>query len=114
MGTWGRGDSRQKDLQIKAFMCPHMCPHQGVFCGDTGSEGRGSMTPAEFRLVYDFRDAQARRQAREHRALWGKRLTDCHALDQSHVLLVFRSGGARWLPWEERRKKQILGRKAVA
>jgi len=35
-GRWGRGDSRQKDLQIKAFMCPHMCPHQGVFCGDTG------------------------------------------------------------------------------
>jgi hypothetical protein len=35
-GQWGRGDSGQKDLQIKAFMCPHMCPHQGIFGGDTG------------------------------------------------------------------------------
>jgi hypothetical protein len=35
-GRWGRGDSRQKDLQIKAFVCPHMCPHQGIFGGDTG------------------------------------------------------------------------------
>jgi hypothetical protein len=71
------------------------------------------MTPAELRLVYDFRDAQARRQAREHRALWGRRLTDYYVLDEDHVVLVFRSGGARWLPWEERRKKKILGREAA-
>ena len=37
-GRWGRGGSRQKSLQNKAFTCPHMCPHQGNFCGDTGPE----------------------------------------------------------------------------
>jgi hypothetical protein len=72
------------------------------------------MTPAELCLVYDFRDDQARRQAREHRALWSRWLTNYYALDERHVVLVFRSGGAQWLPWEERREKQNLGRKAAA
>jgi hypothetical protein len=67
------------------------------------------MTPAELFAIYDFRDPQARRQAREHRALWGRRLTDYYALDDERVVLVFRSCGARWLPWEVRRKKMILG-----
>jgi len=71
------------------------------------------MTLAELRLVYDFRDPSSRRQAREHRVRWGRRFTDYYALDERHVVLVFRSGGTQWLPWEERRKKQILGRAAA-
>jgi hypothetical protein len=70
-------------------------------------------TPAEFVLVYDLRDPAAGQRARRHRRYWGRLYTDLHVLDERHVALVFHSGGARWLPWEERRKKWILDREAA-
>jgi hypothetical protein len=70
-------------------------------------------TPAEFFLIYDAQDPHALRQAQKHRRYWGGRFVGIYPLDDRYLLFCFRSGGERWLPWEERRKKMILGRAAA-
>jgi hypothetical protein len=64
-------------------------------------------------IVYDLRDPSGWRHASQHRRLWGRRLTDIHVLDPHHILLLFRSGGERWRPWERARLRWILGTRAV-
>jgi hypothetical protein len=72
------------------------------------------MTPPEFVLVYDLGDPGAGHRVRRHRRYWGRLHTDLHALDELHVVLVFRSGGARWWAWEAVRKEWILGDEEAA
>jgi hypothetical protein len=59
-------------------------------------------------VTYDLRDPIAWQAARRHRALWGKLYCDIVALDYDHILLVFRSAGERWRPWELVRLSRIL------
>ena len=73
----------------------------------------GLMTPAELCLVCDFRDPHALSQTQRHRRYWGRRFVDICPLDDRHLLFCFRLGGERWLTWEERRKRMILGREAA-
>jgi hypothetical protein len=72
------------------------------------------MNAAPFTVVYDLRDANAWRGAHEHRRLWGRRFADFHVLDEDHVVIEFRSGGERWLPWEKRRLEWILAEQGAA
>jgi hypothetical protein len=76
------------------------------------------MTPAELCLVFDLQDEEERQQARDVRTFWGRRLTECYALDERHVVLLCRHGVPRWRVWEARRKEwileRILGREAAA
>jgi hypothetical protein len=67
------------------------------------------MVSEGFAIVYDRTCAHAWRQAHTHRALWGMRFCQHYALDEDHLVIVFRPGGARWASWEARRKQRILG-----
>ena len=59
--------------------------------------------------VYDLRDPAAWRAAHRHRGSWGKHYTDVHALDNDHVVLIFRPApDERWRAWERARLKRIL------
>ncbi len=71
---------------------------------------RASTLSPKFVVTYDLRDSDAWRRAHQHRRLWGKLYSDYYILDQDHVLLVFRSAGARWERWEQARKRMILSK----
>jgi hypothetical protein len=45
-------------------------------------------------VVYDLADPASWEQAREDRAAWGKDLTEIHRLDNNHVAIEFKPGGA--------------------
>ena len=45
-------------------------------------------------VVYDLRDPDAWTRAREQRAAWGRGRTEIYALDNDHVIIEFRAGGA--------------------
>jgi hypothetical protein len=45
-------------------------------------------------VVYDLEDPDSWEQAHEDRAAWGKELTEIHTLDNNHVAIVFKPGGA--------------------
>ncbi len=62
--------------------------------------------------VYDLRDPAAWQSAHRHRGFWGKLYTDVHALDNDHVVLIFRPApDERWRPWESARLRWILGQR---
>jgi hypothetical protein len=65
-------------------------------------------------VLYDLRVAETCLRVHQHRKLSGKLYTDYHFLDQDRVVLVFRSGGARWVRWEEAQKRIILGKRVAA
>jgi hypothetical protein len=59
-------------------------------------------------VVYDLRDPLAWQAAHRHRALWGRRYTDIHAVGYDHVALVFRPAPDEgWRPWEAVRRAWI-------
>ncbi len=45
-------------------------------------------------VVYDLRDPAAWTRAREQRALWGRERSEIYALDNNHIVVAFRGGGA--------------------
>ena len=45
-------------------------------------------------VVYDLGESGSWEQAREDRATWGKELTEIHRLDNNHVAIEFKPGGA--------------------
>jgi hypothetical protein len=45
-------------------------------------------------VVYDLGDPDSWEQAREDRGAWGKELTEIHRLDNNHVAIEFKPGGA--------------------
>jgi hypothetical protein len=45
-------------------------------------------------VIYEFADPASWEQAREDRAAWGKELTEIHTLDNNHVAIEFKLGGA--------------------
>ena len=48
-------------------------------------------------VVYDLRDSEAWTRAGRERAAWGRERATIHALDDDHVVIKFRAGGAREL-----------------
>lgn len=46
-------------------------------------------------VLYDLRDPEAWARARRERAAWGKSRTPIHTLDNDHIILEFRPGGAQ-------------------
>ena len=48
----------------------------------------------EVLMLYDLRDPDAWQQAHDDRRAWGKPWCDIFDLDQDHVVLRFRPGGA--------------------
>ena len=45
-------------------------------------------------VCYDLRDPEQWEQARKDIEAWGRALTATHRLDNDHVLIVFKPGGA--------------------
>ena len=44
--------------------------------------------------MYDLRDPEAWERAERERAAWGRLWTEIHTLDNDHVIIVFKPGGA--------------------
>ncbi len=44
--------------------------------------------------VYDLRDPDAWERAGRERAAWGRQWTEIHTLDNEHVIIEFKPGGA--------------------
>jgi hypothetical protein len=44
--------------------------------------------------VYDLRDPDAWERAGRERAAWGRMWTEIHTLDNDHVIIEFKPGGA--------------------
>jgi hypothetical protein len=71
--------------------------------GSVGSEGS-----AELIVVYDLRGPDGWQAAHRHRASWGRRFADVHALGDNHITLVFRPApDQRWASWERERLRWI-------
>ncbi len=45
-------------------------------------------------VMYDLRDPEAWMRAHRERAAWGKDLTVVFVVDQDHIILEFKAGGA--------------------
>ena len=48
-------------------------------------------------VVYDLRDPETWERARREREAWGRKLAEIHALDNDHVVIEYKAGGAREL-----------------
>lgn len=44
--------------------------------------------------AYDLRDPEAWERAGRERAAWGREMSEIHRLDNDHVIIVFKPGGA--------------------
>jgi hypothetical protein len=49
-------------------------------------------------VLYDLRDPEVWERAGRERRAWGRERTEIHGLDNDHVIIVFRAGGALELP----------------
>lgn len=68
-------------------------PHTDYHEAGPGSlrDGRGDQG---LLVVYDLADPEAWDRAGQERRAWGVEFADVHALDNDHVAIVFRPGGA--------------------
>jgi hypothetical protein len=51
--------------------------------------------PPKALVLYDLRDPEAWARAGRERAAWGHERATIHALDNDHVVIEFRAGGAK-------------------
>jgi len=52
------------------------------------------MKTASLLVIYDLRDPEARERARRDRQAWGRKLSEIHRVDDDHVAIEYKSGGA--------------------